>query len=397
MENQTPPAALRPEHQVLLCCARRQLDQKSATRLRRLLKEDLDWPDLLRAAAEHGLIPLLYHHLQAHAAHQAPPAVLSRLRDQVQRHTAWNLILTRELCRLLSLLAAQGIVAIPFKGPTLAALAYGDLSLRQFSDLDLLVPRQDVPRTEEVLISQGYRPELALSGPQKRAFRQSYYALRLVDEARGFDVDLHWELSRWFLSLSLNTQGCRERRIQLPLEGQMVPSLAPEDLLIQLCLHHGVHRWGRLSWVADVAALIEAHPEMDWPALIDRTGLIGCQRMLYLGLFLAQDLLETPLPEHIRQGLRGDPLLPSLAGQVRRTLFHDPIWPAGLLETTVFYLKLRENFRDRLRFCLHTLFSPTLDDFAFLPLSPAFSFLYCLVRPGRLVAQYLFGWKGMEK
>ena len=36
-------------------------------------------------------------------------------------------------------LPLQGIAAIPYKGPVLAAAVYGNLALRTFSDLDILV------------------------------------------------------------------------------------------------------------------------------------------------------------------------------------------------------------------------------------------------------------------
>ena len=86
-----------------------------------------------------------------------PPAILDQLRDSFRTNLVRNEVLARELVTLLDLLRAHGISAIPFKGPTLAASAYGHLSLRQFGDLDLFVPKCDLPRACEVLVSHGYR------------------------------------------------------------------------------------------------------------------------------------------------------------------------------------------------------------------------------------------------
>jgi hypothetical protein len=44
---------------------------------------------------------------------------------------------------------------VPFKGPALAVQAYGDLSLRQYDDLDLLIHEADVPRAYQLLIANG--------------------------------------------------------------------------------------------------------------------------------------------------------------------------------------------------------------------------------------------------
>ena len=48
--------------------------------------------------------------------------------------------LAKKLLEILALLDREGVRAIPFKGPTLAVKAYGDLTLRPFSDLDIFVP-----------------------------------------------------------------------------------------------------------------------------------------------------------------------------------------------------------------------------------------------------------------
>src|SRR2546430_17486141 len=53
--------------------------------------------------------------------------------------------------------AAAGIAAVPVKGPTLAALAYGDLARREAFDLDILVRRQGVAAAGRPVGSLGYR------------------------------------------------------------------------------------------------------------------------------------------------------------------------------------------------------------------------------------------------
>ncbi|HEY3839236.1 MAG TPA: nucleotidyltransferase family protein, partial [Bryobacteraceae bacterium] len=71
--------------------------------------------------------------------------------------TSWegmrhNMTLTAELFRILGLFNKSGIEVIPFKGPTLAVAAYGDLSLRMFADLDILVSEQDLDAAVDTLV-----------------------------------------------------------------------------------------------------------------------------------------------------------------------------------------------------------------------------------------------------
>ena len=61
----------------------------------------------------------------------------------------------------------HGITAIPYKGPALALQVYGDLKLRSFVDLDVLVRRSDAARAGTLLAARGYRPHLQLSPAQE--------------------------------------------------------------------------------------------------------------------------------------------------------------------------------------------------------------------------------------
>jgi len=81
---------------------------------------------------------------------------LAKLRTQWQLIILYNRHLTAELVRLMGLLKAAGVPAVTFKGPVLAAMAYGSIELRQFSDLDILVRQTDLPRVAEILTAERY-------------------------------------------------------------------------------------------------------------------------------------------------------------------------------------------------------------------------------------------------
>src|SRR5438093_13533877 len=90
-------ANIRPEAGLLLCCARSHMDQWTAARIRTLLQEDIDWPYLLRTARSHGMMPLLYWHLNATCPDSIPKATLDKLRDHFHANAQRNLFLTGEL------------------------------------------------------------------------------------------------------------------------------------------------------------------------------------------------------------------------------------------------------------------------------------------------------------
>ena len=62
-----------------------------------------------------------------------------------------------QLSTLLRNFKAAGIPAIPYKGPALAATAYGNVGLRVFGDLDILIQKEDVPRAADMMTALGYR------------------------------------------------------------------------------------------------------------------------------------------------------------------------------------------------------------------------------------------------
>ena len=138
-------ATLHPEAELLVLSARLRSSDKSGS-ARALIQPVCDWGYLLQAAQDHGVIPLLYRHLHEASPDVIPEEMLKRLRDEAVANTRSNLALTRELFKLLDLFEAHDIYAIPYKGPVLASVAYGDIALRQFVDLDLIVHKRDVLR-----------------------------------------------------------------------------------------------------------------------------------------------------------------------------------------------------------------------------------------------------------
>src|SRR2546425_584538 len=101
-------SSLRPEDELILCCAR--MGQELA-RITELLQADLDWPYLLRTARRHGLLPLLYSRLKSLGSDVVAKNSIDYLRKQFEHNTRCNVILTTELLELLNLFHAHGIAA----------------------------------------------------------------------------------------------------------------------------------------------------------------------------------------------------------------------------------------------------------------------------------------------
>ena len=159
--------------QLLLWCARAQPEPHVLAEVTTLLGQDLDWDYVTRMAELNEITPLVVHTLRMCDPDLIPSCLSGRLDAQFYDNVARNLTLSSTLTALLDALAAQGIAAVPLKGPALAVMAYGDLSSRTFCDLDILVRRRDVERAEALLGRHGYRRRLDLAGLRDVAYRHS--------------------------------------------------------------------------------------------------------------------------------------------------------------------------------------------------------------------------------
>ena len=381
----------RPEHELLICCARTSRTSGTNARIEALLGEEIDWGYLLPTAHVHGMAPLLYWHLDAASPEAIPEDAFDYLRDHFRANSLQNLLLAGELVRLLKLLGARGIPTVPYKGPALAASVYGNLALRQFIDLDLIVHRRDVPKVKELLVTLGYRPQYRLTPPQEAALLGSRGTYVFTRDDGKSTVELHWEIVE-HLSSPLDLERLRGRLRYAPLGGELVPMLSPEDTLLILCAHGFKHLWERLGWVCDVAELIRSYPDMQWGWIVTRAEALGGERMLLLGLLLANDLLGASLPGWLLQKAHGDPMVKALAKRVCRRLFRGAEGFAGLFEGDAYFrplhLKMKERLVDKLRYCVRATI-PNVEDWKLLPL-PGFLFpLYYALRPIRLGRKYL--------
>ena len=385
--------AHRPEVALLLCCARTNLSSEMVGQIRGLLHSAMDWTYLLRMAGAHGLIPLLYFNLKKTFPDSVPVSTLDHLHVQFLANAGRNVFLAEELLKILALFETNAIPAIPHKGPVLAVSLYGDLTLRTFGDLDIIVRKPDVERAKALLLSQGYRPDLSLTRDQEIAFLNSDLEGWFVRQEGMVRVEVQWGERKDF-PLTPDLEPFWKRLRQYSFQGRMVLTFSPEDLLLLLCLHGAEHCWERLNWVCDLAEFVRVHEGIDWSGLIDQAEVLGCRRVLLLGLFLAHDLLTTPLPGEILKTIQADSSIQALAVRVREQLSHYENGPVGTLQRSLFNLKVTERLQDRIHYCLRSAFHPSVVDWQAFPLPRSLFFLYYVIHPLRVAGKY--GWQYLK-
>jgi hypothetical protein len=383
------------EEQLVLACARTRVDAPVAARITALLREPLDWDVVLHKAWLQGTKAMLSHCLLSSFPDQVPEDVRRRLKAFLAEQSRSKLLQAMRLVEVVRLLESHGVSALPFKGPGLALYAYQNLALREFCDLDVLVRRRDVKKATALLTENGFRLVKSPSWFQRLPIPISRKKdLGLVsDDGRTF-LELHWRLSGTHFDVPLNMENLWKRLDTTTLAGATLRSLPFDELILYLCVHGARHGWMRLGWICDIAELIRTFEGRDWGALTERARVLGSDRTLGLGLLLAHELLDAPLPPAIVERIRTDATQRSLVSQVQNVLFRDDALAKDISFWRDFHFHVKERWQDRLRLRLHYSYRylriavvPNARDESLVHLPSALHFLYYFIRPIRLARE----------
>jgi hypothetical protein len=360
--------------------------------IRELLARPLDWPYILSEASENSITPLFDRAIRAASPDAIPPEFAAQLKGASRANTVRCLFLTAELNKIIDLFQAAGIHAIPYKGPVAAQQAYGDVTLREFEDLDIILRQRDLPKAHEIILRLGYQPKFPwiLSPGAAASLVPGEYNYR--DVARRSMVELHTELTLRHFPVVPDLDDFSQHLVPAELSGHTVRTFSVEDALPILCIHGSKDFWERLSWIADISELIQSHSALDWDQVERRAESLRAQRMLHLGLALAADLLDAPLPPEIVRRTKADAVAATIAGEVQQRLLSR--------EFPVLDAKGRLQFRRRMvpgaiagwRYAFRLAVVPAEEDWLMMRLPVPLAPLYIALRPLRLLRKY--GWAG---
>ncbi len=382
-----------PEVELLLCCCHSQSDSVRSARIQTLVQQPLDWDYILERASYHSILPLLDRQCQQIDNHLIPAAVLAELRTNFDRNFQHNLRLTLELLKLSRLFAQRSIPMMSFKGAVLAQLAYGNLGLRQFLDIDILVPEADVARTSELLVSKGYQPQFTLTEKQQVMHVKLHSEQWFWHEEKQICIDLHWSILRKHYSFTPTEKILWSQIDRVDFAERSIGTLSPEHLLLFLCAHGSKHSWSRLSWICDVAELLRVNRSLDWEYIYSLAGKFGTPRMLCLGLYLAHHLLGAELPASALAKCDLDPKLPLLVAEIQKSLFPLEIEPVDPNAPDMYhegiYRQTLVATADRLWYWIDSILTPTPLEWEIIDLPQSLSPLYYGIRSIRLLLKYV--------
>ena len=180
---------------------------------------------------------------------------------------------------------------------------YQDIGLRQFSDMDLLVKKEDGPTCLEILAGMDYiacdSSVTEFIGSKSEIVHYAPMVLKDVS------VEIHIKLHRKSSNYQINVREFIKQAIPVTINTVSVYALNLPNLIIHLCVHLDKHfRGGHVQFTCfnDITNLLDIHgKEIDWNDFIATCLLHKCENVVMEYLVLVNKYMHVQLPESIIQ------------------------------------------------------------------------------------------------
>ncbi len=265
------------------------------------------WEAVAMVAEAQQAAPLFYHRCKRHQVGALlPPQVNARLHRHYYQTAVRNMLLWKELGEILDSWHQQGIAAIVLKGAALIGTVYQNKALRPMSDVDLLVPEAAVGRAVDLLLARGYQPQSQIGTEVADHFALLHHLPPFFHAELQIYIEVHTTIAPPNRFYSINIADLWAAAEPLSVAGKAALTLAAEDLLLYTCMHATYRHLFDLGvrFLCDIDAIVRHHSTaLDWDRLVARARAWQWHKGAFLGLYLAQRLLATPIPAAALQAL----------------------------------------------------------------------------------------------
>jgi len=298
---------MRAEYQLLLCCARTESNNDNQDRIRKLVRNGLDWDYVLQMGKDHSLAPLLYHHLHRHNLdHQIPQSTMDHLHDIYYGNLARNILLYDELNQISECFEGREIPLVVVKGLALAETVYRNVALRPMADVDLLVQKRSLPEVMKTFLKLGFKIVPQEKPVTIKYMNELHLAKRHenVKHLQSLIINIHWDITapaRFRGATKTNTRQMIARAQPTKIANSNVLVMTPEDQILHVIYHATFqHPFIGLLQLCDVAELVKLEDnELDWQSLVKRARNGRTATATYYLLTSAKRLLGAPIPNRV--------------------------------------------------------------------------------------------------
>ncbi len=203
---------------------------------------------------------------------------------------------------------AYNIDVMPLKGSILINGYYQDQAVRSMADIDLLIHDADEARMEEVLTSLGYYLKEDTSRHKSYASNDQVTSIIGEHPDNPISIDLHTNVS---CKINREEFDYTEYMWNSADEGFLnfrsakKPSMSM--LLVNLLLHASDHQYEgtlRAIQLYDIYIVTNYFKHSDWMVFEELVDAMGCEKMVYLPLFLSAGCFEISVPDSLMNKIR---------------------------------------------------------------------------------------------
>lgn len=232
-----------------------------------------------------------------------PNDVVRKLKQAYLKTISRSLVLYDVFKEIAEALNASGIKAVALKGVYLAEHLYPKLGLRQFSDIDLLFSKDDVPEVFKILKILGFVVEEQLFDENVTSVFEPAHLPHLI--RRGVSVEVHTRLHDAFCEYEIRENEMFDRAIPVIINRTPFFTLELHDMLIHLCIHLDKHiRTNHMQFysLADIARLLHFHAhEIDADTLLTRSKIYGVDNVVLSIFHLVSTLTDISISTFTNQ------------------------------------------------------------------------------------------------
>lgn len=295
---------LKEEDNFLILLCRLELSDSVESVLKEKIKGIKDWDYFCFMANWHGVAALVYHNIERLGFLDIlPKENRDFLHGRLLMSVSRNVYIGKYLAKTLAILDKAGIKkTVLIKGMALELFIYGNRGLRQMSDADVLMSKEDCIKSRNILISEGYRSLQVKSIFHKLIFTEiGKHLPSLIKE--DFSFELHHELFMGGDDLSTGWLYDTARSVEIFNQQAYIPSpLAGFLYLIRHLSLHEIKNESQLRLYCDLAVLLENYSEeILTDELILRAGKAGLEEILANRLIILRDFWGFEYPEHIKR------------------------------------------------------------------------------------------------
>jgi len=290
---------LKPEEEFILLAADIRPKKTILNRLDELIPAISDWEVFTKMAIDRAAAPLIVDKLpKLSNAGQFPDGVLRSLKQASLRTLTRNMVLKEHFRQVIRAFNEAEIPVIALKGSMLSEWLYGNINLRQFSDLDLLVPQEKGLAAVEILRKMGYDSnDLTMSDFIKENSSIVHYTPMIKN---GVSVEIHIRIHYEFEVYQVDLQSIWQQAVPLQLHGVPALGFCPEDMLLHLCIHLDKHfRSGPFQFTCmyDIVNMLNHKGDvLNWDLFEQKCIQAKAESVTYKYLLLAQKYMNGQLP-----------------------------------------------------------------------------------------------------